>query len=150
MAYGSKWYQAVLPLQLMTIYGLARAIAINMGNVFKAGGKPKWLLYIATARLANYGRVALSGHRQIWEVDGVAGLSAVVSVLDFALSAWLTNRILQASWKRYVQILAAYGHCVDWPQRYSVARSIVDQWLPPSLHHACRFRGAWPFCPISS
>ena len=40
-----------------------------------------------------------------YEIDGVAGLSAIVSVLDFALSACLTNRILQASWKRYVQIL---------------------------------------------
>ncbi|MBC7236848.1 MAG: lipopolysaccharide biosynthesis protein, partial [Chloroflexi bacterium] len=47
VAYGSKWFPAVVPLQFLTVYGLARAIAGNMGNVFKAGGKPKWLLYIA-------------------------------------------------------------------------------------------------------
>jgi O-antigen/teichoic acid export membrane protein len=103
VAYGSKWYQAVLPLQLMTVYGLARAIAINMGNVFKAGGKPKWLLYIAAARLVVMAAL-LYPAVDIYEIDGVAGLSAIVSVLDFALSVWLANRILQASWKRYVQI----------------------------------------------
>ncbi len=104
VAYGSKWYRAVLPLQLMTIYGLARAIAINMGNVFKAGGKPKWLLYVATARLLVMGAL-LYPVVDKYEINGVAGLSAVVSVLDFALSAYLTNRILRASWKLYVQIL---------------------------------------------
>jgi len=104
VAYGSKWFRAVLPLQLMTVYGLARAIAINMGNVFKAGGKPKWLLYIAAARLLAMAALLYPAIDE-FKIDGVAGLSAIISVLDFALSAWLTNRILQASWKQYVQIL---------------------------------------------
>jgi hypothetical protein len=38
-------------------------------------------------------------------VIGVAGLSAGVAVVDFVLSAFLTNRILGASWTRYVSIL---------------------------------------------
>jgi O-antigen/teichoic acid export membrane protein len=103
VAYGSKWYLAVLPLQLLTIYGLARSIAVNMGNVFKAGGKPNWLLYIATVRLALMAALLYPAIK--WRgIDGVAGLSAVVAVADFILSAALTNRILHASWKRYVAI----------------------------------------------
>jgi O-antigen/teichoic acid export membrane protein len=103
VAYGNKWILAVTPLQLLTIYGLARSIAVNMGNVFKAGGKPKWLLYIASVRLAAmaiflYPAVRYRG------IDGVAGLSVIVAILDFILSTALTNRILQVSWKPYVRI----------------------------------------------
>ena len=121
VAYGSKWYLAVLPLQLLTVYGLARSIAVNMGNVFKAGGKPNWLLYIATLRLAVMAALLYPAIRY-QGIYGVAGLSAIVAVVDFCLSLFLTNRILHASWKRYVQIFlpmlvvsigtAALGHQV--------------------------------------
>jgi O-antigen/teichoic acid export membrane protein len=108
VAYGSKWFRAVVPLQWLTIYGLARAIAVNMGNVFKAGGKPKWLFYIATVRLAVmagllYPAIKLEG------ITGVAALSAIVSVVDFALSLFLTNRIILAPWKTYGRILLPMG-----------------------------------------
>ena len=103
-AYGLKWFPAVVPLQLLTVYGLARAIAVNMGNVFKAGGKPKWLFYIATWRLVTmaaflYPAIKFRG------VTGVAGLSALVAVLDFALSMYLANRIIQARWGRWASTL---------------------------------------------
>ena len=102
-AYGNKWYPAAIPLQLLTVYGLARAIAVNMGNVFKAGGKPKWLFYIATWRLAMmaaflYPAIKYRG------ITGVAWLSAIVAVVDFFLSLYLTNRIVEAPWRRYLRL----------------------------------------------
>jgi O-antigen/teichoic acid export membrane protein len=122
VAYGKKWYQAVTPLQLLAIYGLARAIAVNMGNVFKAGGRPKWLLYIATWRLITmaallYPAIKLAG------INGVAALSALVSILDFVLSLALANRILQAPWRRYSEtllpmLLAAAGTTLLCHQGY--------------------------------
>lgn len=103
-AYGAKWYWAIQPLQFLAIYGLARSIAVNMGNVFKAGGKPNWLMYIAGVRLAVmaiflYPVILLDG------VRGVAWLSAIVSVVDWVASMILTNRIISASWTRYARIL---------------------------------------------
>ena len=104
VAYGKKWFQAVVPLQLLAIYGLARAIAVNMGNVFKAGGKPKWLLYIASWRLVTMAALLYPAIR--WRgIIGVSALSAVVSVIDFGISMYLTNRVIHAPWRRYAQIL---------------------------------------------
>jgi len=102
-AYGNKWYPAAIPLQYLTIYGLARAIAVNMGSVFKAGGRPKWLFYIATWRLAMmaaflYPAIKYGG------VTGVAQLSAIVAVVDLAISLYLTNRIVRAPWSRYARV----------------------------------------------
>ena len=49
--YGAKWAPAIIPLQLLGIYGLIRSVAANMGNIFKAGGKPHWLVGIGAFRL---------------------------------------------------------------------------------------------------
>jgi O-antigen/teichoic acid export membrane protein len=79
-----------------------------MGNVFKAGGKPKWLTYIALWRLGMmliflYPAIKWGG------IVGVSLFSAVVSVIDFAISIVLANRIIHASWGKYVQILVPQG-----------------------------------------
>ena len=118
-AYGNKWYPAAVPLQYLTLYGLARAIAVNMGNVFKAGGRPKWLFYIGSWRLVMMATLLYPAIRY-GGVTGVAQLSVAVAVVDFALSLYLTNRIIQAPWRRYAQTLvpmalaatvtAAIGH----------------------------------------
>jgi PST family polysaccharide transporter len=119
-AYGAKWARMIVPLQLLTLYGLTRSVAVNMGNVFKAGGKPKWLFGIALWRLITMiggllwllyiptrGVPAMFQPRSSWSsIDGVAGFSAVVAVVDFVLSMVLTNRIIHASWKRYFRLLA--------------------------------------------
>ncbi|NLG27382.1 MAG: lipopolysaccharide biosynthesis protein [Chloroflexi bacterium] len=102
VAYGGKYPFAVPALQWLTIYGLARAIAGTMGSVFKAGGKPKWLVYIATWRLATMAILLYPAMR--WkDLTGVGILSAVVAVIDFAISLTLTNRIIQARWISYAR-----------------------------------------------
>ncbi|MFH1085053.1 MAG: polysaccharide biosynthesis C-terminal domain-containing protein, partial [Chloroflexota bacterium] len=122
VAYGKKWFQAVTPLQLLAVYGLARSIAVNMGNVFKAGGRPKWLLYIAAWRLATMAALLYPAIR-FAGINGVAGLSALVAIVDFVLSLVLTNRILRAPWRRYSEtlvpmLLAAVGTTMLCHQGY--------------------------------
>ena len=130
VAYGSKWYPAAIPLQWLTVYGLARAVAVNMGNVFKAGGRPKWLVGVATWRLAT---MAIFLYPAIkWRgVLGVAQLSVAIALVDFGISVVLTNRIVHASWRRYASILVpmivvAVGTTLISYQLY--------QWLEPRLH----------------
>lgn len=143
VAYGGKWYMAVLPLQLLTIYGLARSIAVNMGNVFKAGGKPNWLLYIATLRLAVMAALLYPAIR--WQgINGVAGLSAVVAVADFILSLYLTNRILQAPWRRYVQIfvpmlVTSVGTALVGHRVYRWTEGLIHPFLAMPLTGALAF-----------
>ena len=130
VAYGNKWYPAAVPLQWLTVYGLARAIAVNMGNVFKAGGKPKWLVGIASWRLAMMAILLYPAIK--WRgVLGVAQLSAAVAIIDFGISVVLTNRIVKASWRRYARtllpmIIVAAESAWGFYQLYL--------WLEPRLH----------------
>ena len=102
--YGDRWAPAILPLQVLGIYGLLRALAVNMGSVFKAGGKPHWLTYIAFVRLAVMG-IFLYPSAIYYGIAGVSVLSAVVSVVDFFLSTYLTNRIIHGKLREYVRAL---------------------------------------------
>jgi len=107
-AYGQEWSRAILPMQLLGVYGLVRSIAANMGNVFKAGGKPQWLTYIATWRLIMmllflYPSIKWGG------IVGVSLFSAIISVIDFGISIFLANKIIGASWGKYVRILVPQG-----------------------------------------
>lgn len=102
--YGEKWASAIVPLQWLGVYGLIRSIAANMGNVFKAGGQPKWLTYIALWRLITM-LLFLYPATKYYGIVGVSVLSAGVAVVDFFISAALVNRIIQASTMEYVRIL---------------------------------------------
>lgn len=97
-AYGIRWAGAILPLQLLGVYGLLRSVAVNMGSILKAGDKPHWITAIATWRLATM--AALLYPAAAWYgIVGVSALSAAVSIVDFIISAHLTNRIAGIGWR---------------------------------------------------
>ncbi|MCZ7568441.1 MAG: lipopolysaccharide biosynthesis protein [Ardenticatenaceae bacterium] len=103
-AYGIRWEGAILPLQLMGVYGLLRSVAVNMGSILKAGGKPQWLMGIATWRLATMALLLYPAAR-FWGIVGVSALSAAVSIADFFISAHLTNKIAATSWGDWLRII---------------------------------------------
>ncbi|MDH7487445.1 MAG: oligosaccharide flippase family protein [Anaerolineae bacterium] len=121
-----KWAGAVLPLQLLGIYGLLRAVAANMGNVFKGGGKPRWLTGIALWRLATMA-LLLYPVTHAWGIDGVSGLSAAVAIVDFFISGTLANRVIRSSWTDYGQVLlpilgcSAVAGALGWAVPHSAA-----------------------------
>jgi O-antigen/teichoic acid export membrane protein len=102
--YGTNWSAAVLPLQILGVYGLLRSLAVNMGSVFRAGGKPQWLTYIAVFRLTVMG-IFLYPATRYYGLLGVSVLSTLVSVGDFLISARLTNAIIGGKLGDYVSAL---------------------------------------------
>ncbi|MCD6291178.1 MAG: lipopolysaccharide biosynthesis protein, partial [Anaerolineae bacterium] len=108
--YGDTWAPAVLPMQLLAVYGFIRSIAANMGNIFRAGGRPQWLVYIAAWRLATMA-LLLYPATHYYGIVGVSALSAGVAVVDFIISAWLVDKLLDASILEYVRILAPALGC---------------------------------------
>lgn len=118
--YGNKWAPSIVPLQLLGVYGLIRSVAVNMGSVFKAGGKPNWLTSIAVARLVVMG-ILLYPAAKYYGIVGVSVLSMVVAIVDFFASAALTNRIIHGNLVDYVNALWA-------PCLFSLISAIVARW----------------------
>ena len=118
--YGERWAPAIVPLQLLGIYGVLRSLAVNMGSVFRGGGKPHWLTSIAVLRLGVMG-IFLYPATKYFGIVGVSVLSAVVSVLDFVVSAALTNRIIHGTLGDYLRALGA-------PVLSSVVAALLALW----------------------
>jgi O-antigen/teichoic acid export membrane protein len=98
-----SWAPAIVPMQILAIYGVIRAVASNMGVIFQAGGKPQWLAGIAAWRLITMA-VLLYPFIRWGGLVGVSLLSAGVAVVDFVLSAYLVDKILQARMVAYARI----------------------------------------------
>ncbi|HIC87918.1 MAG TPA: lipopolysaccharide biosynthesis protein [Anaerolineae bacterium] len=99
-----KWGEAVVPIRWLAIYGLLRSVAGNMGNVFKAGGKPQWLTGIALWRLTTM-VLFLYPVTVRYGVVGVSALSGVVAIVDFFISAYLANKVIHAPMTVYAYML---------------------------------------------
>ncbi|MCG2767681.1 MAG: lipopolysaccharide biosynthesis protein [Anaerolineae bacterium] len=125
-AYGRKWEGAIVPMQLLGAYGMLRSIAVNMGSVFKASGKPKWLLYIATWRLVTMAALLYPATMR-WGVVGVSALSAIVAVVDFGISVTLVNRIIGARALDYVKMLGPIFI-------FSSIATAISRWAAPYLY----------------
>jgi O-antigen/teichoic acid export membrane protein len=119
--YGRRWAQAIVPLQWLGVYGLLRGIAVNFGSVFKAGGKPQWLTYIALLRLAVMGTL-LYPATLYYGIVGVSVLSAMVAIADFVLSAVLTNKIIRGR-------LPDYLRTVGLPTLLSLLSVFAGMWV---------------------
>lgn len=102
--YGAEWAPAIIPIQLLAIYGFIRSIAANMGSVFRAMGKPQWLTYIALWRVITMVGLLIPVSVR-WGINGVAWLSAIVAIVDFIISAWLVGKLVEAPWRAYARIL---------------------------------------------
>lgn len=101
----AHWAPAIVPMQILAVYGVIRTMAANMGVIFQAGGKPKWLASIALWRLVTMAALLYPFTR--WGgIVGVSWLSALVAVVDFVLSAYLVDKILQARMNTYVAVIA--------------------------------------------
>ncbi|NOX63626.1 MAG: oligosaccharide flippase family protein, partial [Chloroflexi bacterium] len=91
--YLGKWDGAITAMQWLVIYGLMRSIAANMGNIYRALGRPDWLTQLALWRFLTM--LILLYPAILWRgIVGVSALSAVIAVVDFIIAAWLGRRLL--------------------------------------------------------
>lgn len=100
-----KWHDMIVPMQWLAVYGLMRSLAANMGNVYRGGGCPQYLTYIAVWRLTTM-LVLLYPVTVRWGIVGVSVLSAGVALVDFVISVELANRVLATGWEAYVRALS--------------------------------------------
>ena len=130
--YGDAWAAAIVPIQLLAVYAFIRSIAANMGSVFRAMGKPQWLTYIALGRLIAM-VVFLIPVAARWGIDGVSWLSAIVAVVDFIISAYLINRLIDAPFRAYAAMLGPTSIA-------ALAGGFIALWLYDRLPFA---KAAW-------
>lgn len=81
-AYGQKWQAAILPIQILTLYGLIRALSSGQGGIFMALNRVRIMTKISTGQLVILAVL-------LYPAIHFAGLEGVcwISVLAMAFSA---------------------------------------------------------------
>lgn len=83
--YGPNWAPAVVPLQILVIFGLIRSLAAINGYLFEGIGKPQISLYSAAVRLMVIGSLILPA-------SAAFGLAGAASAVTFAmLMQWIIS-----------------------------------------------------------
>lgn len=94
--YGSKWEAAVLPLQILVVFGLFRAVAGINGYLFEGIGKPDIPLYVSLVRLAILVPIIFP----LIDKFGLAGAAIAITVtmaLQWLIFVILTQKYVNVS-----------------------------------------------------
>ena len=99
--YGGKWNNAIVPMQCWSSTACIRSIAGNMGDVFKAGGKPQWLFGIAPAAAGDDAHLPLPGHHPLGHRRRQRPLSRDRRCRLHHLATYLVNRMAATTWRDF-------------------------------------------------
>lgn len=94
--FGQKWEGAVLPLQILSLSGFARAIYHGASIFVKARGR----IYSLVACQVVYAVAVLGGAfvgAHLWGINGVAVAVATAIFLMFGMTLYLSNRVTDTS-----------------------------------------------------
>lgn len=104
--YGSKWLAAVLPIKIMCLYGLMRALTSISSPVFLSQGRPDVELKITILRLAIFIGLVFYGIRH--GIVGVAVAVLVYSVINFFPTFYLSNRLMGVGQSKFYAAILRY------------------------------------------
>ncbi len=90
--FGDQWGGAVVPMQIMAIYGVILALEIPGGTIFKVTGRASILLKLAIPRtIVLYVGIALIASRGI---NAVAVVLTIITVVFAAIALVMASRVI--------------------------------------------------------
>ena len=101
--YGPKWVPAILPLRIMCVLGMLKAIGTTVGSVLKAKGRPDIELKYNILFLVGMVLAVLLG--STYGIAGVAFAITVLALLAFPIIQSITNRLIGLSSPEYFRAL---------------------------------------------
>jgi PST family polysaccharide transporter len=90
--FGEQWRDAIDVLRIMALFSLIGSIGVNIGDVYKAIGRPDILAKLGLIDLIVLVPALLIGAR--WGIVGVAWAHALVSLFDAAVRLAVTHRVV--------------------------------------------------------
>lgn len=103
LLYGAKWVTAVLPLRILIIFTLQRAIGSPVGTVYNAMGRPDISLKLNLVMLPLYFTAILAG--AFFGINGVAAGVTVIRTLGGFAAIYLACRLIQLSFWKVIKSL---------------------------------------------
>ncbi len=127
----AKWESAIAPMQAIAIYALTLSLAYNVGDVYKAQGRPHILTYISVGRLA----LLLPGLwwvvTRLGEIAAVGWVHATIALITSIFELWLASRLLQTSPRRIAEAILPAAAAGAFMAMVVQAVRLMSLSLPP-------------------
>jgi len=129
VVYGPKWVGAVIPLRIMCVLGMLKAVGTTVGSILMAKGRPDILLKFQVLLFIGITAAVIVG--SFYGIVGVALAVTLMTVVAFPIIQAITNRQIGLSFKEYLTSL--------WPAVFASAlmacsvlfcKSIIIQLVP--------------------
>lgn len=101
---GDKWLTAAVPMQILSIYGMMRAIGTSRSPLFKAVNKFREIVTLQMLKLVLF-LCLLYPLTQRYGIAGTSSVIVIVSGLGQVFGLWITRRVLKTSWVRMIEPL---------------------------------------------
>ncbi|MBN2112627.1 MAG: lipopolysaccharide biosynthesis protein [Acidimicrobiia bacterium] len=95
--FGDKWADAIPVLRLLAVFALVGSIGVNIGDVYKAIGRPDLLAKLAFVELALLTPALILGARH--GLIGVAAAHAVVAAIDTTIRLTVARRFVHVTFR---------------------------------------------------
>jgi O-antigen/teichoic acid export membrane protein len=93
VVYGTKWSDAILPLQIMCALGMLKSVGTTVGSVLRAKGRPDIELKFGLLYLIGMVVAVFVGSN--YGIVGVALAITLLSLVAFPLIQFVTNRLIR-------------------------------------------------------
>jgi len=98
--YGPKWLGAIIPLRIMCLLGVLKAVGTTVGSVLKAKGRPDIELKYNSLLLVGMSLAVVIG--SFYGIVGVAMAVTLLVVIAFPMIQAVTNRLINLSFREYL------------------------------------------------
>jgi len=95
--FGDRWADAIPVLRLLAVFALVGSIGVNIGDVYKAIGRPDLLAKLAFLELALLTPALILGARH--GLIGVAAAHAVVAAIDTTIRLTVARRFVNVTFR---------------------------------------------------
>jgi len=95
--FGEQWHAAIPVLRLLAVFALVGSIGVNIGDVYKAIGRPDLLAKLAFLELALLTPALILGARH--GLIGIAAAHAVVAAIDTAIRLTVARRFVSVTFR---------------------------------------------------
>ncbi len=101
-----KWEAAIEPMRAIAIYALTLSLAYNVGDVYKAQGRPQILTYISLGRLAVLLPALWWAVTRLQTIVAVGWVHAAIAFVTGLLELYLASRLMTTPFREIVKALS--------------------------------------------
>jgi len=100
-----KWEAAIEPMRAIAVYALMLSLAYNVGDVYKAQGRPQILTYVSIGRLALLLPALWWTVTRVQTIAAVGWAHAAIAFLTGVFELLLASRLMRTPFRRIVEAI---------------------------------------------